>query len=80
MGNILFFVLFMTLCNMFCTGKRACLGEALARVELFLMFTSLLQHFTLRATQPLKEIDTTPAVCSFGRLPRSYDCYAVPRK
>ncbi|XP_017347065.1 cytochrome P450 2M1 isoform X2 [Ictalurus punctatus] len=60
-------------------GKRACLGEALARVELFIMFTSLLQRFTFRATQPLEEIDTTPAVCSFGRLPRSYECYAVHR-
>ncbi|GAA6111812.1 cytochrome P450 2M1-like isoform X1, partial [Tachysurus ichikawai] len=60
-------------------GKRACLGEALARVELFIMFTSLLQHFTFRATQPLEEIDTTPATCSFGRQPRFYECYAVHR-
>ncbi|KAF4086128.1 hypothetical protein AMELA_G00102770 [Ameiurus melas] len=60
-------------------GKRACLGEALARVELFIMFTSLLQRFTFRATQPLEEIDTTPAVCSFGRIPRCYECYAVHR-
>ncbi|KAM9468905.1 cytochrome P450 2M1-like [Clarias gariepinus] len=61
-------------------GKRACLGESLARVELFIMFTSLLQHFTFRATQPLEEIETTPVICSFGRIPRSYDCYAVHRK
>lgn len=73
--NIHDFILFRL-----CTGKRACLGEALARVELFIMFTSLLQRFTFRATQPLDEIDTTPAICSFGRMPRSYDCYAVPRK
>ncbi|XP_026780011.3 cytochrome P450 2M1 [Pangasianodon hypophthalmus] len=61
-------------------GKRACLGEALARVELFIMFTSLLQRFTFRGTQPLEEIDTTPASCSFGRIPRFYECYAVHRK
>ncbi|XP_060800059.1 cytochrome P450 2M1-like [Neoarius graeffei] len=61
-------------------GKRACLGESLARVELFIMFTSLLQHFTFRATQPPEEIDTSPIICSFGRLPRFYECYAVHRK
>ncbi|XP_058269287.1 cytochrome P450 2M1-like isoform X2 [Hemibagrus wyckioides] len=60
-------------------GKRACLGEALARVELFIIFTSLLQRFTFRATQPPEEIDTTPTNCSFGRLPRFYECYAVHR-
>lgn len=60
-------------------GKRACLGEALARVELFILFTSLLQHFTFKATKPVEQIDTTPVACSFGRLPRSYECYAVKR-
>jgi len=29
-------------------GKRACMGEALARMELYLLFTALLRHFTFR--------------------------------
>uniref|UniRef100_A0A8C2H4C3 Cytochrome P450 2M1-like n=1 Tax=Cyprinus carpio TaxID=7962 RepID=A0A8C2H4C3_CYPCA len=61
-------------------GKRACLGEALARIELFIFFTSLLQHFTFKATVPPEELDTTPKDCSFGRIPRTYECYAIPRK
>ncbi|XP_069087576.1 cytochrome P450 2D15-like isoform X4 [Pleurodeles waltl] len=30
----------------FSAGRRVCLGEQLARVELFIFFTSLMQHFT----------------------------------
>ncbi|XP_035390325.1 cytochrome P450 2M1-like isoform X2 [Electrophorus electricus] len=60
-------------------GKRACLGEALARVELFIFFTSLLQHFTFKATLPPEDLETTPLICSFGRFPLSYECFAVRR-
>ncbi|XP_061568788.1 cytochrome P450 2K1-like, partial [Cololabis saira] len=48
----------------FSAGRRVCLGESLAKMELFLFFTSLLQHF--RFTPPPgvseDELDLTPAV------------------
>ena len=35
----------------FGVGRRACLGEMLARTELLLLFVSLLQHFTFEAVE-----------------------------
>ncbi|XP_062409312.1 cytochrome P450 2M1-like isoform X2 [Sardina pilchardus] len=60
-------------------GKRICLGEGLARMELFLFTCSLLQRFTFVGTKPPEEIVTNPKNCSFGRLPCVYDCYAKLR-
>ncbi|TDH00730.1 hypothetical protein EPR50_G00191610 [Perca flavescens] len=48
----------------FSAGRRVCLGEGLARMELFIFFTTLLQHF--RFTPPPgvseDELDLTPRV------------------
>ncbi|XP_024127729.1 cytochrome P450 2K1 [Oryzias melastigma] len=48
----------------FSAGRRACLGESLARMELFLFFTSLLQHFTFTPPPGVSEdeLDLTPVV------------------
>ncbi|KAJ3581114.1 hypothetical protein NHX12_017031 [Muraenolepis orangiensis] len=48
----------------FSAGRRACVGESLARMELFLFFTTLLQHY--RFTPPPgvteDELDLTPTL------------------
>ncbi|XP_018422651.1 PREDICTED: cytochrome P450 2G1-like [Nanorana parkeri] len=63
----------------FSTGRRICPGESLARMELFLFITTLLQTFTLTTTVPRKDLDLTPEVSSAGHLPRPYKMCAIPR-
>ncbi|XP_078126608.1 cytochrome P450 2K1-like isoform X2 [Sander vitreus] len=65
----------------FSAGRRVCLGESLARMELFLFFTALLQHF--RFTPPPgvteDELDLTPAV-GFILAPSPHELCAVSRQ
>ncbi|NXW15640.1 CP2J2 protein, partial [Circaetus pectoralis] len=61
----------------FSIGKRACLGEVLARAELFLVFTALLQKFTFQAPP-----DTTLSLqfkLGITMAPQPYKICAVPR-
>ncbi|XP_068827246.1 cytochrome P450 2D14-like isoform X3 [Capricornis sumatraensis] len=62
----------------FSAGRRACLGEPLARMELFLFFTSLLQHFSFSvpAGQPRP---SNHGVFAFLVTPAPYQLCAVPR-
>ncbi|DBA13641.1 TPA: hypothetical protein GDO54_018421 [Pyxicephalus adspersus] len=61
----------------FSIGKRSCAGEKLARMELFLFFTTLLQRFTYKAP-PGAVLDPTPAPGSLnGPLP--YEICAISR-
>ncbi|XP_073332397.1 cytochrome P450 2J4-like isoform X2 [Pagrus major] len=61
----------------FSTGKRVCLGEQLARMELFLFFTSLLQRFSLSA--PPGEQPSLEFKLGAIRSPKPYRLCAVPR-
>ncbi|XP_060114386.1 cytochrome P450 2G1-like [Heteronotia binoei] len=63
----------------FSSGKRVCLGEAMARMELFLYFTTILQNFSLKPLVPPKDIDLTPKVSGFGNIPPTYQLCLAPR-
>ncbi|XP_069500533.1 cytochrome P450 2G1-like [Ambystoma mexicanum] len=63
----------------FSIGKRSCLGEGLARMELFLFFTTIMQNFTIKSVGPPEEIDLSPQISSIMNLPRSYQLQLLPR-
>nr|XP_060640769.1 cytochrome P450 2C20-like [Anolis sagrei ordinatus] len=63
----------------FSAGKRICTGEGLARMELFLFFTSILQNFKLKPITDPENIDITPLPKPIIRFPRPYKFCVIPR-
>ncbi|KAM8853414.1 cytochrome P450 2F3-like isoform 2-T2 [Synchiropus picturatus] len=63
----------------FSAGKRACVGESLARMELFLFMVSLLQSFTFSCPGGPDSVDLNPEYSSFANLPRRNQIIATPR-
>ncbi|KAJ8283590.1 hypothetical protein COCON_G00024400 [Conger conger] len=64
----------------FSAGRRACLGESLARMELFLFFTFLLQRFRFTPSPGVSEdeLDLTPSLL-FTLNPSPHQLCAVSR-
>ncbi|KFQ29506.1 Cytochrome P450 2J6, partial [Merops nubicus] len=62
----------------FSAGHRVCLGEHLARTELFIFFANLLRAFTFRLPEGVTKINTEPI---FGGTlqPHPYRVCAIPR-
>ncbi|XP_029426898.1 cytochrome P450 2F2-like [Rhinatrema bivittatum] len=63
----------------FSAGQRICPGENLARMEVFLFFTTLLQNFTFQPLGSREDINLTPVGSNLENLPQPYQCCAIPR-
>ncbi|NWU69213.1 CP2J6 protein, partial [Pterocles burchelli] len=62
----------------FSLGQRVCMGELLARMELFITFSTLLQAFTFTLPEGVKEV-STKFVFGSTMKPAPYQLCAVPR-
>ncbi|XP_048185477.1 cytochrome P450 2A5 isoform X2 [Perognathus longimembris pacificus] len=63
----------------FSIGKRYCFGEGLARMELFLFLTTIMQNFHFKSTQPAQDIDVSPKHVGFATIPPTYTISFQPR-
>ncbi|XP_036032890.1 cytochrome P450 2A3 isoform X3 [Onychomys torridus] len=52
----------------FSIGKRFCLGDSLARMELFLFLTTILQNFRFKFPKKLEDINESPKPLGFTRI------------
>ncbi|XP_074075219.1 cytochrome P450 2F1-like [Macrotis lagotis] len=57
----------------FALGKRICLGAGLARMEIFLFLTTILQSFTLCTVKRPEEIDLSPKSTGLGNVSPPYE-------
>ncbi|XP_078500571.1 cytochrome P450 2G1-like isoform X1 [Lissotriton helveticus] len=63
----------------FSAGKRICIGEGLARNELFIYITAVLQNFQLKFSCDPNEIDIKPRLSGLIGIPVNYKVLAILR-
>uniref|UniRef100_A0A8C3UFH7 Cytochrome P450 n=1 Tax=Catharus ustulatus TaxID=91951 RepID=A0A8C3UFH7_CATUS len=73
-----FEILWLNCLFCFLTGHRVCMGELLARMELFVVFSTLLQAFTFTLPEGVKEVNTK-FVFGSTMKPPPYQLCAIPR-
>lgn len=61
----------------FPAGKRVCIGENMAKMELFLFFTSILQHFKLSPVPG--QMPSMEGVLGFTYSPQPFRMIVAPR-
>ncbi|XP_069489442.1 cytochrome P450 2G1-like [Ambystoma mexicanum] len=64
----------------FSAGKRGCVGEGMARMEIFIYVTSILQRFKLTFPGNPKDIDTRPRLSGFENIPANYKLQVIPHE
>ncbi|KAM4696324.1 cytochrome P450 2A4-like [Rhinophrynus dorsalis] len=63
----------------FSTGKRICPAEGLARMEIFLFLTNILQKFTVTSPTHFTDADIVPKMTGMFNLPIPYQISFEPR-
>lgn len=63
----------------FFTGKRSCVGESLAYMELFIILMTLLKNFTFSCVEGPDSINLIPQYSGFANIPHIYEIIATPR-
>ena len=71
---LLVFVLFYS------AGRRSCLGESLAKMELFLCFSAFLQRFSLRLPEGAQKPDLDNPILGMTLAPPDYELCATYRR
>ncbi|KAM7340059.1 hypothetical protein ACRRTK_000674 [Alexandromys fortis] len=67
------------ICTHISTGKRMCLGAGLARSEIFLFLTAILQKFSLLPVGSPADINLTPQCTGLGNVPPVFQLRLVAR-